>query len=410
MEDAEDEAEREREFASDWRGRVVLGHYRIEDLLGVGGIGMVFRALDLVSGELVVVKTIRGALLDEPTIAPRFLREARVTMGLQHPAIPRGIAAGMADERRPVLVMEYVAGRTLDAASRGGGLGVPDALRAGARVAEALQAAHAAGVVHRDIKPENVMLVDGAGIPQGVVVLDFGIAFCLDEPRFTATGSLIGTPQYLSPEQARGEAVTPASDLYSLGATLVDLLTGTTLYEGSTLVQIASHQQAPLPDWGRRRPDLPAPVVAFVNALLAKDPSERPESAAVAAEALYALARWCERPDDAEPLPGVYRVLAEPPAPAGGELLAELRSLQLRRHRVMRDAAEAQRRLVHQLVELSTRRAARAPGAPGDADDAAREAALEAAVARLQARCLQDQSDLLTRILDVRKRLAALGG
>jgi len=402
-----DDAEQERELASRWVGRVVLDRYRIEALLGVGGVGVVYRALDCETGDLVVVKTVRAALLDAPTVAPRFLREARITMGLRHPAIPRGVAAGMADERSPVLVMEYVAGRDLEEVSRAGALRIPDALRVGARAAEALAAAHAVGVVHRDIKPENLMLLDGAEIPQGVIVLDFGIAFCLDEPRFTANDMLVGTPPYLSPEQARGEAVTAASDLYSLGATLVALLTGATLYQGATLVQIASHQAAPIPDWRVRRPALPLPLVAFVNSLLAKDPSRRPDGAALVAESLYSLARWCEHPDEPAPLSRDHRVLAEAHEPTGDELVTQLRELQRRRHRVMRDAAEAQRRLVQQLVELSSRRAERARRGRGesDSDDAAREAALEAAIARLQHHSLLEQDELLRQVGELRDRL-----
>ncbi len=400
------EYELELESAARRVGWVVLGRYRIEELLGMGGVGVVYRALDCETGDLVVVKTLRDGLLEVPTIGPRFLREARIAMSLQHPAIARGIAVGLADEGTPVLVMEYVTGRDLLAVTTDSLLSISDALRVGARVAEALAVAHAAGVVHRDIKPENIMLLDGAEIPLGVYVLDFGIAFCLDEPRFTAANTVIGTPPYLSPEQARGDVVTSASDLYSLGATLVDLLTGKTLYEGATLLQIASHQSAPIPDWGLRRADLPAPVVAFVNALLEKDPSRRPENATLVAEMLQALARWSERPEGAPPTPGAFHQLAETCAPTDDELVLRLRELQRKHHRVMHDSAEAQRRIVQQLVDLSARAIERAQlgGAVGVAD-AARESALESALTKLQQHSLREQAEILRQLREVRGRL-----
>ncbi len=379
-------------------GTRVRGRYRLEDVIGVGGVGVVYRALDEETGDIVVVKTVRDELLHAPTVGPRFVREARIAMSLDHPAIPRGLDVATLEDGAPALVMELVTGRSFADLVAEGPLEVTAALRVGARVAEALAVAHAAGIVHRDVKPDNLMLLDGSEIPQGVCVLDFGIAFCVDEPRFTDFNMVVGTPAYLSPEQARGEAVTPSSDLYSLGATLVVLLTGATLFDGGTLVQIASHQMAPLPDWSARRPGIPPRVVEAVNGLLAKDPARRPESAAYVAERLAALARRGGLPDHDDDV-----VLAASSEPDFAELEGRLRELQRRHHQLLHDAAEAQRRIVQQIVELSAR--------GGGAADGARIAALEAALERLLQHSLESQRESLADIRETRRRMrdVALG-
>ena len=387
-------------------GSVVLGRYRVESVVSIGGGGVVYRALDCETGDLVIVKTVRDALLGVPTVAPRFLREARITMRLRHPAIPRGITAGMS-AAVPFLVMEYVRGQDLYGLTRSVRLSVPDALRVGGRVAEALSEAHAQGVVHRDIKPENIMLLDGAEIPQGVCVLDFGIAFCADEPRFTAKDSFVGTPEFMSPEQARGEAVTSASDLYALGATLVWVLTGATLYAGHTLVQLASHQELPVPDWRARRPEIPEVVVRAINALLEKDPARRPPSADLVARSLYTLARQVEHPDVPPRSGSGVDILVEFTTVDCDDLVAQLQELQRQHHAVTQDTANAQRKLVQQLVEIAARRQRQGPTRAGEVfPDAAREQALEAALARIQEHSLRQQVEILARMQVVRDRIA----
>ena len=415
-------------------GEVVLGRYQIEAVLGVGGIGVLFRGINVETGEIVALKTLRPAYLGSRTAPSRFLREARIAMKLRHAAIPRGFAVGVDRGQVPVLVMELVSGRDFARILKTfGPLPVPDALRAGARVTEALDAAHRMAVVHRDIKPENIMLLAGAEIPQGVCVLDFGIAFCADEPRFTAANSLLGTPSYMSPEQARGETVTPASDLYALGATLVELITGRTLYLGSSMEQITGHASRPIPDWHERGVAVPEPVVRMVNLLLQKDPTRRPANAAVVGGLLGERARWCADPVAQHATADTYQVFASATGEAQRALAARVDECNQRLHRAMQSAAEAQGRLVRQLVEIAARRMERArletelvnPGASVEtvtharqslatlgvaSHDGAREAALESALARLQENSLREQAQLVATIRELQGQLPARQG
>jgi serine/threonine protein kinase len=348
----------------------VPGAWRVEARLGRGALGEVWRARDE-RGAPVAVKLLHEGLAGDDELAARFAREARLVRRLAHAAIPAVYADGRTPDGRAAIVMERVDGEDLAAAiAREGRLPVAEALRVGARVAAVLADAHEAGVLHRDIKPQNLMRS-----PDGAVrVLDFGVALSADEPRLTATGVVLGSPWYLSPEQCRGEPATPASDLYALGATMVHALTGEPLFpEASGAAQMLAHLEARPPSARARRADVPAPVDALLASLVEKDPARRPLSAAAAARSLDALARWVDAPG--APVPEAAR----PPSP-GAEALALRRAIAAAR----RQAAEAEARIVDEVVRATARAEVDASAEAADASRR-RVEGLERAMQRVRA-------------------------
>jgi serine/threonine-protein kinase len=266
-------------------GRLLGDRYRLTERIAGGGMGEVWRAEDTVLRRDVAVKVLRREYADDPTFLARFRNEARHTAGLSH----AGVAAvydfgeGSPDEGgSPYLVMEYVPGEPLSALlSREGSLSAERTLDIVGQTALGLQAAHEAGVIHRDVKPGNILVT-----PTGSVkVTDFGIARAANAVPLTQTGAIMGTAFYISPEQASGRPVTPASDIYSLGIVAYECLTGRRPFDGDTPVSVAlaqvSQEPPALPD------DVPRPVHDLVMRMLAKDPAQRPPSAgALGAEAL----------------------------------------------------------------------------------------------------------------------------
>jgi serine/threonine-protein kinase len=197
--------------------------YELGEVIGRGGMGTVYRAVDSVLSRPVAVKVLPGALVDhDPTSVARFEREARAAAALNHPAVVAVYDTG-ADDTSRFIVMELIVGRGLEAILRQDGPLDPDRAAAIAtRVADALAAAHAAGIVHRDIKPANVMVAsDGT-----VKVLDFGIARAIDGTTLTQSARVLGTAAYMSPEQASGQPADERSDIYSLGCVLYAMLAG----------------------------------------------------------------------------------------------------------------------------------------------------------------------------------------
>ena len=276
--------------------RVLDGRYRLVERLGSGGMGEVWRGHDERLDRPVAVKLVHPeAISDDGTVA-RFRREARVTARLAgHPNIVILYDYG-ADGQTVYAVMELVAGRPLNVLLRERGrLPVALAARWGAQVCAGLAAAHAAGVVHRDVKPGNLMVVDAAAADGGTVkVLDFGIAgfheAALQSRRLTRTGDLFGTPLYMSPEQIQMLSVGAASDLYSFGAVLFQMLTGRPPFQApDPMPVLRMHLTEPPPDLAGLRPDVPADLAELVAALLAKDPAERPESALWVRDRLLSL-------------------------------------------------------------------------------------------------------------------------
>lgn len=425
---ARDERAAERAAALSRVSSVVLQRYRLDGVLGVGGVAAVYAATDLTSGGLVAAKLLHPTLARDRTASARFLRESRVTRALTHPAIPRWIACGSDPAHGQVIVMGYVDGVDLATAiEQGGALRIPDALRLASRAAEALEAAHAAGVIHRDVKPENLLLAGGLTSPDALRLVDFGLAFCVDATRLTLMQSVEGSACYLAPEQIEHGAVSPATDLYALGATLVTMLTGAPPFEGQYLEQLGAHVKAPPPPLRARRADLPEVVERYVLRLLEKDPRRRPSSAAEVARRLAEMADWF---DPATQGP------AAPSAPAAhGDgatgLIEEIRRASDRLRQVREGSAAAHARVVEQLVEFTSRRLHRealrreidaGPSAAparaaleaklqslGDAArEAQREAALETALDRMATQSQREQRELLAALDALERRLVAL--
>ncbi len=288
------------------------GRFALGDLLGSGGMATVYRAWDRERNTVCAVKLLGEPLARDEEIRHRFRREASAVMSLTHERIVTVYDCGD-DGPSPFIAMEYVSGGTVrDLLRQHGPLGEADALRLAAEVAEALAYAHGQGVVHRDIKPHNILLTDA----HHVKVADFGIARVLDETSLTSVGSVLGSAQYLAPEQARGEAAGPAADQYALGVVLFELLTGRVPFDGDTPVAVAlRHVRDTVPDIAHLRADLSSRTVEIVNRLLQKRPDDRFPTAAAAAAALSAaadlLAHAADHPDET----AVLEAAGAPPPP-----------------------------------------------------------------------------------------------
>ncbi|PZG05036.1 serine/threonine-protein kinase, partial [Nonomuraea aridisoli] len=257
--------------------------YLLISRIAAGGMGEVWRARDELLGREVAVKILRSHIHADPTFLERFRNEARITAALADPGVAQIFDYG---EERDLafLVMELVHGEPLSAIlARNGALGAEVALDVVHQTAKALHAAHSAGIIHRDIKPGNLLVT-----PDGVIkVTDFGIARALEAAPVTQTGTVLGTAQYVSPEQAQGFALTPATDLYSLGVVAYECLSGRAPFQGDNQVAIAlQHLNEPPPPLGV---DVPGPVRDLVLALLAKEPERRPPTALDVADRAYVL-------------------------------------------------------------------------------------------------------------------------
>jgi serine/threonine protein kinase len=259
-------------------GVLLNERYRLDELIATGGMGQVWRATDELLGRLVAVKVVQGGGAETGTggegdFRARFRDEARNSAALSHPNIATVYDFGD-DAEHPYLVMELVEGQSLAQVVAERGALPPEEVRSIiAQAALALQVAHSAGVVHRDVKPANIMLT-----PAGLVKLtDFGIARVAAGSGLTRTGEVLGTPHYLSPEQAQGEAATASSDIYALGVVGHELLTGQRPFQGESLVATAlAHVHQPPPELPE---SVPQPLRGALMAALAKDPADRPATA-----------------------------------------------------------------------------------------------------------------------------------
>ena len=254
-------------------GEVLAGRYEIEELLGVGGMSRVYRARDRVLDRDVALKVLHERYSGDPGYVERFRREARAIARLSHPNIVTVIDRGEF-EGRQYIVFEHVRGQNLkDVLAAGRGLPVGEALALAHQAARGLAFAHEQGIVHRDVKPQNV-LVDREGVAK---VTDFGIARALDgEEGLTETGTVLGTTDYIAPEQAVGGRADERSDQYSLGVLLYELLTGDVPYRGDSIVTVAMrHVHDPVPSVRAKRDDVSPRIDALVRRAMAKRPEDR---------------------------------------------------------------------------------------------------------------------------------------
>jgi serine/threonine protein kinase len=254
-------------------------HYRIAKLLGHGGMGRVYEVVDDRDYRTLALKVLLPALLNTPQAVERFKREIQMLAKMRHPAVPRVFDWGVC-RGEYFFVTELVSGRNLHSLIRERGVcPLEEAVRFVATVADALNAAHELGIIHRDVKPHNIM-VDEEG---AVRLLDFGLARGegLDLKTITASGMIVGTPEYMSPEQFDSHRVDRRSDIYSLGVVLFELLTGTTPFEGDSPMAVGMHHKNDPPPAPRSlRPELPAWLERIVLRCLEKEPARRYDSAA----------------------------------------------------------------------------------------------------------------------------------
>jgi Flp pilus assembly protein TadD/predicted Ser/Thr protein kinase len=274
-------------------GRTIAdGRYEIVGLLGEGGMGAVYQARQVAMDRMVALKLILPEAVKSPAAAVRFQREMKLTAKIEHPNTIRVYDFGEA-EGQLFLTMELVRGRNLtQVLAESGPLDLARIVRIATQVTRALQAAHAQGVVHRDLKPDNIMLLEQYGERDVVKVLDFGIAKSLDEqePGMTAAGAVVGTPAYMSAEQAMGEPVDQRSDLYSLGIILYEMVSGRVPFTASALTALLlAHATETPPPLAQVARDVPPGLAALVEELLRKNPAARPQTAKAVEWRLEAL-------------------------------------------------------------------------------------------------------------------------
>ncbi len=273
-----------------WIGRSLSGRYQIESMLGQGGMSAVYRGTDPNLRRTVAIKLIHGHLSEEPQFVSRFEEEAAAVAQLKHPNI---IQVYDFDHDGPTyyMVLEFVPGETLQGRLRKLNqarkhMAPEEARDLVAGICDALEYAHRRGMIHRDVKPANVMIT-----PEGQpILMDFGIAKIVGGKQHTATGAVVGTAAYISPEQVRGEETDARVDIYALGVTLFEMLSGRPPFEGdSAMTVMLKHLNEPVPDLAKLNPSVPPGLVQVTMRALAKDRAQRYKSAAELAAALRAV-------------------------------------------------------------------------------------------------------------------------
>lgn len=268
---------------SDILGMVIDGRWRVDSKLGEGGMGAVYQGRQVNIDRKVAIKTLRRELTSSPEFMARFEQEARAAGKISHPNCVTVFESGRADSLGGMLylVMEYLEGEVLSGRLTRQRLTLEESLRVAIQVASGLAAAHEMGIIHRDLKPDNIFLVSVPGDDIHAKVLDFGIAKVSDgDSKMTKSGMIMGTPQYMSPEQCHGRAVDVRTDIYALGTIIYEMLSGRTPFNSPTpitvLFEVVNSPPPSLTDLGVR---VPREVEAYVMRMLAKDAADRPGSA-----------------------------------------------------------------------------------------------------------------------------------
>ena len=328
-------------------GTVVAERFVVEGPIGSGGMAAVFRAHDRSTGSPVALKVLHG--FPGAREAERFAREGRLLAELDHPGIVSYVAQGRTPADVPFLAMQWLEGEDLSARLARGTLGLDEAMVLVRTVAQALAAAHRAGVVHRDIKPSNVFLRGGA--VEGATLIDFGIARrALRSAPLTRTGAVLGTPEYMAPEQARGvREVGAEADVFALGAVLYECLAGRPPFSGDHLVAVlAKILFEELPDVRAARPGVPSSMAALLDRMLAKDPRARPRDASALIAELPAPGAWTDEAGSGPPTPSaladeercLVTVVVATPRAAARDLAATLEPAELEESVAARGAME----------------------------------------------------------------------
>jgi serine/threonine-protein kinase len=282
-------------------GTVLAGRYRIERLLGSGGMGSVYRAEHVLMRKACAVKVLHREMTQVKEVVARFEREAVAAARIEHPNVATATDFGQLENGSFYLVLEFIEGRSLGKLIAEGPLTEERALLITRQIVDALAAAHGAGIVHRDLKPENVMLISKDGGTDFVKVLDFGIAKVkledpgAEQPALTRLNTVMGTPEYMSPEQARGEPVDHRADLYTVGVILYEMLSGTSPFRHEEFVVVLTKKLTedppPLPD------HVSVATRDLVRRLLQRAPGERPESAAEVVSAIDSILGYSPAPN-----------------------------------------------------------------------------------------------------------------
>ncbi len=288
----------------------LLDRYEVQEEIGRGGMGVVLKAVDPDLNRVVAIKVLSPWLASNATARRRFVREAKAAAAVCHDHIVT-VHGVDATDGLPYLVMQYVAGESLQVRlDRTGPLAVEEVVRIGLQTATGLAAAHAQGLIHRDIKPANLLLENGVA---RVKITDFGLARMADDVGLTQEGVIAGTPEYMAPEQARGEVVDHRADLFSLGSVLYAMCTGSPPFRGSTMLAVLRqvNEEEPMP-LRSLNPDVPPWLETFIARLMAKDPAERFPSAAEIAHLLEGYLAHLRQPTTVPPpevssLPGNAR-------------------------------------------------------------------------------------------------------
>ncbi len=301
-------------------GRTVAGRYRLEARLGEGGMGVVYRARHVLIERVVALKLIRPDLRGETHLRAWMLREARAANRVDHAHIVEIHDVGETEEGELYLVMEYLVGTSLSSEISKGPMPVPRAVDILEQMCAALSRAHDLGVVHRDLKSDNIMLTVRGGRQDFVKILDFGLAHLARDPRLAPRGAVFGTPEYMSPEQARGDDATASSDLYALGILFFEMTTGQLPFRSNDRETLLEMQRtAPAPRPRSLRPDIPEPAAAMISKLLEKDPRKRFRDGHHLKDELKALQRALPSvPWDVERADAPAAPPPPPPAPSPG--------------------------------------------------------------------------------------------
>ena len=287
----------------------LIGAYRIEGVVGAGGMGAVYRATQVITGRVVALKVMREDQLTQERAVDRMMREASILASVAHPGLPMFFECGILDDGRPWIAMELIEGASLAGRMQHGPVHADEVIDFVGAVAEVLAAAHDRGVTHRDLKPDNILLTP-TDHRFRVRVIDWGIAHHLAGARFTNMNEAIGTPTYMAPEQARGGPTDGHCDVYGLGVVAYQALTGRAPFVGHTSVEIlVQHLNKPAPALAPRCPDAPYGLVELVEQMLAKKYEERPSANDVASSLRSLVARRSGRQAAIEDTGGIPLIL-----------------------------------------------------------------------------------------------------